>query len=370
MDFIKCSKYQSIKSCCCKKSMDDENKEELNSNYTFHERKNKVAEAHSVVNEESLSSDKSERYDNYSKAQFSCNTNKANFIYQPYSDSWYNIRNQISDDYTQKEIFSSLEIQEDNDFLCPRCGKRMQEPRLLPCLHPMCSPCVSELMSKNTRMYNIQTGDRTNNYYEMCVLCDYRLPNANSEMPPPHYPLQHRLVMDAIRCRLANRVLCDACTDEIVAVVQCSTCLRNFCSDCGLKHQQQVTIELRPSKHVIRPLWEATKVRRTALCQKHPTHALRYYCIACQQVTCKECMWSTLHRGHASEDSAGAGKRVALYLATVLQRAKTLLNMLLTQYDRNAFSNSPSNETRNTFISLGYRYVYSTYIRLKKAMYA
>lgn len=67
-------------------------------------------------------------------------------------------------------------------------------------------------------------------------------------------------------------------------MVQCSTCLHNFCLDCGIEHQQQITMELKPLKHSLRPLWEATEVRRTILCQEHPTHALHFYCIACQQV--------------------------------------------------------------------------------------
>lgn len=36
----------------------------------------------------------------------------------------------------------------DANFQCPRCGQRMEEPRLLPCLHPICLSCVYELMSK------------------------------------------------------------------------------------------------------------------------------------------------------------------------------------------------------------------------------
>lgn len=68
-------------------------------------------------------------------------------------------------------------------------------------------------------------------------------------------------------------------------------------------------------------------------------------------------MWSVRHRGHASENAASAGKRVALYLTTVLQRAKILLDMLLTQYDRNAFANGTSEEVRDTFVSMDYRYV-------------
>ncbi|XP_076673638.1 E3 ubiquitin-protein ligase TRIM45 [Andrena cerasifolii] len=367
MDFFKCRKYQSIKSCCGRKtSMDSENENnELNNeDRVLPKRRNKVADTHPVVNTELLGFAKNGRYGDYSRMPFSWNTNGTDSIYQSLPGPFYDTNDRINDEYTQEEIFSSLKTGDDKDFRCPRCGKRMQEPRLLPCLHPMCSPCISELMSssvrslsKDSRVHSTQSADRMSNYYEMCPLCDFRLPNANSAVPPPHYPLQHRLVMDAIRSRLANRVLCDVCTNEVVALVQCSTCLRNFCSNCGMEHQQQVTMELRPSKHSVKPLWEATKVRRTALCQKHPTHALRFYCIACQQVTCKECMWSVRHRGHASENAAEAGKRVALYLTTVLQRAKILLDMLLTQYDRNAFANGTSEEVRDTFVSMDYRYV-------------
>ncbi|XP_076228288.1 E3 ubiquitin-protein ligase TRIM45 isoform X2 [Nomia melanderi] len=361
MDCAKCSKCRFMKSCCGEKtSMDgkNENNELNDKDCTFPKRKNKVADAQSVVNVDPLAFAKSLR------VPVSWSTNRTNSMYQPSSELSYNVENQVSNEYTEEEIFSSLKNGEDEDFRCPRCGKRMHEPRLLPCLHPMCSPCVLELLSKRScnspkiiKMQNTRSGDQKNNFHETCPLCDSRLPSVGSPIPPPHYPLQHRLVMDAIRCRLANRVLCDVCTDEVIALVQCSTCLRNFCSECGMEHQQLVTMEFKPLKHTIRPLWEATKLRRTALCQKHSTQALRFYCIACQQVTCKECMWSTQHRGHASENASGAGKRVALYLTTVLQKAKALLNMLLTQYDRNAFLNGTFEEIRDTIISMDYRYV-------------
>ncbi|XP_053988516.1 tripartite motif-containing protein 42-like isoform X1 [Hylaeus volcanicus] len=368
MDFVKCFKYQSIRNCCGERtSMDSENE---NNEFpikerTFPKRTNKIGDTQKVVNTELPCFDKSERYDDYSKLNMplSWHTNGENSMYRV-SKASYDIKDRISNEYEQEEILFSPKTGEDIDFQCPRCSKRMHEPRLLPCLHPICSPCVSELMSKplytsmkGTRTHGVQSEDRPSNFYELCSLCDFRLPNVNSPIPPPHYPLQHRLVMDAIRCKLANRVLCDTCTDEVIAHVQCSTCLRNFCSACGIEHQQQVVMELRPSKHLMRPIWEATKVRRTALCQKHPTHALRFYCIACRQVTCKECIWSTQHRGHASENAAGAGKRVALYLTSILQRAKTLLNLLLTQYNRKSFMSGTFEEMKDTFISRDYRYV-------------
>lgn len=343
MDFIKCSKYRSMKSCCCEKSsMDGEHRS--NENYTFPERANVIDRVNPLINIEPLRLVKNRDNNKY----LSWNTHKTNSIYESL-EAPQGIPSHINN--KRERTVLSLNAQGDKDFRCPRCGKRMQEPRLLPCLHPICSPCVSELMSNPCN----NPRNTKSNYYEVCPLCDFQLPNANSPIPPPHYPLQHRLVMNVVKSKFANKILCDACPDEIVAVVQCSTCLRNFCLDCGTQHQQLITMELKPSKHSVKPLWEATKVRRTALCQKHPTHVLRFYCIACQQVTCKECIWSVEHRGHATENAVGAGKRVTAYLKKVLQRARTLLNILLTQYDRGAFLNNTLEEIKDSSSSMDYR---------------
>lgn len=52
--------------------------------------------------------------------------------------------------------------------------------------------------------------------FEGCPICDYPLPHPGDPPPPPHYPLQHRLVMDAVRRRLSHRVLCcDLCPEEV-----------------------------------------------------------------------------------------------------------------------------------------------------------
>lgn len=346
MDFIKCSKYRSMKNCCCEKSsMDDEHRN--NENYTFPEQTNVIDSVNPLINIGPLPLVKNRDNNKY----LSRNTHRKYSMYESF-ELPYGIPNNISNKSTREETIPSFNTQEDKDFRCPRCGKRMQEPRLLPCLHPICSPCVSELMSSPC---NNSPRNARSNYYEVCPLCDFQLPNANSPIPPPHYPLQHRLVMNVVKSKFANKILCDACSDEIVAIVQCSTCLRNFCLDCGARHQQLVTMELKPSKHSVKPLWEATKVRRTAFCQRHPTHVLRFYCIACQQVTCKECIWSVEHRGHATENAAGAGKRVTAYLKRVLHRARTLLNMLLTQYDRSALLNGTLEEIRNSSSPTEYR---------------
>lgn len=59
-------------------------------------------------------------------------------------------------------------------------------------------------------------------------------------------------------------------------------------------------------------------------------------------------MWSLQHRGHANEDAVGVGKRVGVYLTTISQRAKAILNNLLIQYDYDVFLNNTSEESQNT----------------------
>lgn len=69
-------------------------------------------------------------------------------------------------------------------------------------------------LGSDIRGYN-RTYATTIGFRETCPLCDSYLPGVNSSIPPPHYPLQHRLVMDTVRRKLVNRVLCDTCAAEV-----------------------------------------------------------------------------------------------------------------------------------------------------------
>lgn len=92
-------------------------------------------------------------YDKCSNPSLSWNANRPNSVYQ-FFELPSSMKDQINGDI-QEESFSSFNTQEDKDFRCPRCGQSMQEPRLLPCLHPICSTCISELMSKR-KWYRIK----------------------------------------------------------------------------------------------------------------------------------------------------------------------------------------------------------------------
>lgn len=73
--------------------------------------------------------------------------------------------------------------------------------------------------ANNIDTSKMQNNDNINsacNIYERCPLCHFCLSNTCFIIPPPHYPLQHKLVMDAMRRKLAHRILCDTCSDEVI----------------------------------------------------------------------------------------------------------------------------------------------------------
>ncbi|XP_015590876.1 tripartite motif-containing protein 45 isoform X2 [Cephus cinctus] len=363
IDLVKSSKIESLTRCCGRTTgMDSESSREAGSRVSketfifgsWKRRSKRRAAVTVAVRPVSMDNDETERNNNRSKAL--PQSQRSSTYYPSSCTSSFNPECQIHDmtDPLGDEKRDERLIQEqeddydevDDDFWCPRCARKMQEPRLLPCLHPICTPCVEELLdrascaSRGTDAKNNRPG-QLSGYREGCTMCDHPILSPGASVPPPHYPLQHRLVMDAVRRRLAHRVLCcDVCPEEVQASVHCPRCLRNFCSDCGTEHQEQelgVGLEMA---HEVRPLWEAKRIRRTALCLTHPSHALRFHCIACQQVTCRECMWRGSHRGHASEGASGAGRRAATLMTAALQRARTLLNSLLTEYNEHVFDNS------------------------------
>lgn len=118
------------------------------------------------------------------------------------------------------------------------------------------------------------------NHQKDCPICEYPLPGPNGLAPPPHYPLQHRLIMNAVLTRRVS-CYCDSCTAQ--ATLHCSTCLRNYCANCGNNHCQ-IRRSNVSGNHEVWPLWKAKRFRRTTVCLEHPEHALRFFCIACQQV--------------------------------------------------------------------------------------
>ena len=61
---------------------------------------------------------------------------------------------------TRRRAISVYDQLHEKDFWCPRCSNKMEEPRLLPCLHSVCTNCVNEFMKKDYYGNEIYTRDQ------------------------------------------------------------------------------------------------------------------------------------------------------------------------------------------------------------------
>ncbi|NXO10526.1 TRI45 protein, partial [Oriolus oriolus] len=129
---------------------------------------------------------------------------------------------------------------------CPQCAQPWVSPRLLPCLHSLCEPCLRRL-------------------------------------EPPEGPPG-----------AARPVLCPVCDAEVAG--RCLTCGVRLCRFCCRAHRRQK----KTASHAVTELEntkDCSQAGKPLLCPSHPTEELRLFCEQCDQPVCRECVLGR-HRQH------------------------------------------------------------------------
>ncbi|CAH1118013.1 unnamed protein product [Phaedon cochleariae] len=235
---------------------------------------------------------------------------------------------------------------------CPSCGRRYEDPRVLPCLHTFCLRCLegmeeggsavwydddSDVSAQKTDSSSSRKASSGGSGYISdrqddlplsppkrlrCPACDSPadVPPGGVASFPPNYPLQHRLVLETIN-DAATHLLCDLCTSEVSATSRCMDCAISFCEHCKEVHSRQKS----SVEHQVLSLKEArkrgiTKVRKQIMCLRHPDAELSIFCSSCYQVICRECV-PLSHRGHACEPASRVARFHAADLRAAAERA-------------------------------------------------
>ncbi|XP_070809677.1 protein PML-like [Pituophis catenifer annectens] len=181
----------------------------------------------------------------------------------------------------ESSAFQPTEMNEEFQFLlCDRCHAEVPCPKLLPCLHNLCTRCLEE-----------------NKPISLCVICE-----------TPHFHLAEiRETLDnvffanlQVRFNLYQKVtgskgsICDNCRTQ--AEFWCSTCEEFLCLLCFRSHQRY----LKKESHEARPLKDfqeesckdfLSTIRKPMFCTKtgHNTQMLSLYCKQCSQSMCAIC---------------------------------------------------------------------------------
>ncbi|XP_035682832.1 E3 ubiquitin-protein ligase TRIM56-like [Branchiostoma floridae] len=173
-----------------------------------------------------------------------------------------------------------------HDFLeCTICFHVFKNPKVLPCLHNFCEPCLWEWVQKND-------GDTF-----PCPICrqPVPLPQNGVEGLKDNFFLASlvKAVTEHQGVRHGKDVLvCTNCEEGKPATSRCSECAEFLCESCESAHRLQST-----RSHTLFTFEELKtgtydnvfRARKAPPCSKHPGEILKLYCRTCETPICNEC---------------------------------------------------------------------------------
>ncbi|TMW49834.1 hypothetical protein DOY81_005074, partial [Sarcophaga bullata] len=148
-----------------------------------------------------------------------------------------------------------------------------------------------------------------------CKLCQYptEVPIGGIRALPQNFLLVRRI--EEIRFKVGEEVItriwCSLCYEETNATYHCLTCILNLCTLCKESHERQKST----TKHNIKNIVDLRRARKDKTaqfidnskfvlkCSMHPGFDIKFFCIACLQVACSDCL-ILVHKGHKHETIA------------------------------------------------------------------
>jgi len=125
------------------------------------------------------------------------------------------------------------DAEQKEQFSCPSCAARYQQPRVLHCLHVLCTPCLEKLASSEEEGKII--GQRpTDNKIMICPVCKQETHIGAIGELPLDVVIMNMMDMDDIH---AMRMLCTSCKAQENAVARCSDCASFLCPNCVTAHK-------------------------------------------------------------------------------------------------------------------------------------
>ncbi len=190
---------------------------------------------------------------------------------------------------------------------CNSCHKAFQTkdgPLLLPCLHSFCKPCLEGHMEKAE-------------YDKMaCPTCDTRFPIPKEG---GSFPVNLRLSHLANNTVYQNKIEggdvdCERCERDDVkkAIFFCDKCCDFLCKRCRHDHERFIREEGHYFIDILKFKKSEFKIHSPpAKCQLHRGEELKFFCIPCDMLVCRDCCHIT-HKDHEQnylETMAGIEKQ-------------------------------------------------------------
>lgn len=267
---------------------------------------------------------------------------------------------------------------------CPACLEKLQDPRILPCLHTLCRRCIERLGRYHRRFLssrvstargvpsrasctrgapsNLLSAAASCKMHEsayrqgdgsveervdgviVCPTCQNECTVTATENEFPANVLVRRFLRSApdllgswqrgavkqSASQAKRSSLCDLCAKSRAAVNRCIGCLLSCCTKLRRHHPAE---NLR-GRSATRKTHEADDqtMQSTAsvgprACSRHPAYQIDTFCLSCRKAICSSCLLND-HRNHVSSDLTAVKEKELTRTGQLLTRLHSKMSYL------------------------------------------
>lgn len=196
--------------------------------------------------------------------------------------------------------------------LCSLCNDSYTDPKILPCLHTFCRPCLERTQVQKNKVTCAQCNQECNLPAQGVkgLLSDYTV--------YPDVPLN---------VEISPNTICTHCKDfNAYANSYCFECNHFYCHDCIVAHYL-VNFEYHRVYSLAADTMDIKDgmfiADRKVPCQRHRTEELVYFCLSCNVPICKECtLLEHNSELHEYELISNIGSKQVEYVSQLAEESK------------------------------------------------
>ena len=201
---------------------------------------------------------------------------------------------------------------------CMICTDRFSHPKVLPCQHTFCLPCLERAFST----YNDQRIITSHNFpCPQCRKLAFIPPGGLTQLPTDFKVGQIEDVLSSFNI-LSEIITCDVCRHDNrnqSANSFCSQCSKYFCADCSEQHNNSTLF----AAHASIALGGSDVNEDEMVCVRH-SEAIKFYCAECRCALCTVCAL-TSHSKHDTVDLATASDRHRAHVTQIVTQLREKL---------------------------------------------
>lgn len=205
------------------------------------------------------------------------------------------------------DVDETISVDEDNNNSLPKCcplckiGFDKIVPKLLPCLHSFCQPCLESRLNEQREQPQSSLNETTRQASTASATTSrLKCPKCGQEflVPSRGIPslIDNQFVLEAVSKPSGESEtelhVCTSCEDNSSSTSYCLNCTEWLCDACVQAHQRvRVTKdhEIKSREELKESLKNQGRTERALFCQKHPSEKLKLFCANCERLTCRDC---------------------------------------------------------------------------------